>query len=872
MAASPNIPPRVPASKSVVPELPVEFTPRPRLRQLLDEAAADQVVVVTAPAGFGKTLLLADWVRDADRPETAWVKLEADDNDPRRLWSAVVSSLLALPSAARDGYLQRLAGVAALPGGVDVVEELADALDALDTPVRIVLDDVQALTGREVLQHLTRLIRRRPTGLQLVLASRADPPISIPRLRLEGRLHELRADVLRFSLDETTALLEATGLQLTPTLVASLHARTEGWAAGLRLAALALRRTDDATAFVADFSGDERSIADYLTGEILDGLGPDTQDFLRVVSVCSPLPAALAAGLSARADADRMLDELRQATALVERSSPTDYRIHALLRSYLVANLARHRPETYRDLQAAAARWWVAHDQPVHALRHAERAGDRDLIAALVHRCGLSLLLGGNLGPLQRALAAAGPEARAADPWLALTAAITHLEARALPAAATELQSARRAWPVAPSAALDALRTSAELLASTQGLADNSFPHPQPDTELVQPEVAALLHASRGAAEFGRSEGADVSLAGNELERALELAHANDLGYLEVQSLWMLATLAAVRGDLRSMAAAAAQAVAVAARRGRHPSAWSAGPMGMIAYADLLRGDPAAAVARCEEALGAGGPLPPEAAYTLHAVHGAACADLGRRPAGLAELRSARTEFGDTSVPPAILAALAVLEHRVALMTGNLGAAAEVAHWLTLRAGTTGETLLLQAWSETAAGRHQAARAIVAPVYGRSIPILLPQTMVEAQLVDAEAALQRGDEHAGRAALELALTEAETVGVVRPFAFAGPCTQELLSAQAATHGRGSFGVLVATARAAVMPVPAVPLSERELAVLALLPSLLNAREIADEFTVSVNTVKSHIRSIYAKFGVSSRREAVRHARESGLLP
>jgi LuxR family transcriptional regulator, maltose regulon positive regulatory protein len=871
MALPPNIPPRTPASKIVVPELPVEFTPRPRLRRRLDEVTGDQVVVVSAPAGYGKTLMLADWVRDSERPETAWVNVYTDDNDPRRLWSAVVSSLLAIPSAARDGRLHRVAGVAALPGGVDLVEELADTLDALDTPVRIVLDDVQELTGREVLGSLTRLTRRLPAGVRLVLASRSDPPISVPRLRLEGRLHELRGDVLRFTVDETAALLDASGLALTPVQVTMLHARTEGWAAGLRLAALALRRTDDAAAFLTSFSGDERSVAEYLTGEILDGLSPDTRDFLRVVSVCSPLPAALAAELSARADADRKLDELRRETALVERITSAYYRIHPLLRSYLVADLARLRPEAYRDLQGAAARWWFAHEEPVHALRHAERAGDGDLIAALVHRSGVPLLLDGDLGPLRRALAAAGTGARTADPWLALTAAITHLDAGALPAAAAELQNARRAWPETPSAGLAALRTSAELLATGRGLADDSFAPRPPDAELAQPEMAALLHASRGAAEFGNPEGADVSLAGTELERALELAQANDLGYLEVQSLWMLATLAAMRGDLRSMAAAAEQAVAAAARRGRHPSGWSAGPMGMLAYADLLRGDPAAAAARSAEALGTGDPLPPEAAHMLHAVHGAALADQGQRAAGLAELRAGRAEVGDTPVPPQITAALAVLEHRVALLNGNLDAAAQVATWLGSRTGASGEILLLRAWTEAAAGRHDAARAVLAPVYERATPILLAQTVVEAHLVDAEAALQIGDRAAGQAALEEALTAAEAVGVVRPFALAGPCTQELLSARAAANGRGPFAAQVAAARAAVIPDPAVLLSEREMAILTLLPSLLNAREIADEFTISVNTVKSHIRSIYAKLGVSSRREAVVHARDAGLL-
>ena len=869
MAPPPSVPPRVPTSKIVVPELPVEFTPRPLLRQLLDQATAAQVVLVSAPAGSGKTLLLADWVRGGEGPETAWVSLDADDNDPQRLWWAVLTALYALPSTSS---LARSAKAGAHPPEGDLVEAVTDVLDALDPPVRLVLDDVHELTGRDVLRDLARLIRSRPAGLRLVLTSRADPPISVPRLRLEGRVHELRADQLRFTLDDTAALLETSGLALTNAQVAVLHARTEGWAAGLRLAALALRRTDDPVAFLTHFSGDERSVADYLTGEILDALPPDTQDLLRVVSVCSPLPAALAAELSARADAERLLDELRRDTALVERATPGTYRIHPLLRSYLVADLARQRPETYRQMQATAARWWSARGEPVHALRHAERAGDGELIAQLVHRSGVALLLGGEIGPLRRALAAVGAGARTADPWLALIAAITHLDARALPAAAAELQNARRAWPETPGAGLDALRASAELLATGQGLPGWSSVALPDETPHGQPEMTALLHASRGAAEFSNPDGADVARARIELERALELARSHDLGYLEVQSLWMLATLAAMRGDYRGMSATAEQAVAAAARRGRHPSAWSAGPMGMLAYADLMRGDPAAAAARSEEALGTWDPLPPESAYTLHAVHGAALADQGQRPAGLAEMRSARAEAADTQAPPPMLAALAVLEHRVALLSGNLDAAADVAGWLDARIGETGETLLLRAWSEAAAGRHEAARTTIAPVHAPDVPILLPHTVVEAHLLDAEAALQTDDRVAGRAALEAALAAAEAVGVVRPFALAGPCTQELLNARATGNRRRQFAAQVAGARAAVVADPAVPLSERELAVLELLPSLLNAREIADEFTVSVNTVKSHIRSIYAKLGVSSRREAVAVAHDRGLLP
>src|SRR3954454_2687632 len=174
--APPTVPPHVPVSKHLIPELPTEFTDRPRLWHLLDRAAPGQVIVVSAPGGSGKTLLLADWVRSGDGPETAWISLGLDDNDPRRLWAAVVTALLAVPSVTADHRLQRLlTDVTRKPAG-DVVEALAAALDVLDLPVRLVLDDVHELIGTQVLRDLARLVRSRPAGVRLVPASRPDPP------------------------------------------------------------------------------------------------------------------------------------------------------------------------------------------------------------------------------------------------------------------------------------------------------------------------------------------------------------------------------------------------------------------------------------------------------------------------------------------------------------------------------------------------------------------------------------------------------------------------------------------------------------------------------------------------------------------------
>jgi LuxR family maltose regulon positive regulatory protein len=208
----------------------------------------------------------------------------------------------------------------------------------------------------------------------------------------------------------------------------------------------------------------------------------------------------------------------------------------------------------------------------------------------------------------------------------------------------------------------------------------------------------------------------------------------------------------------------------------------------------------------------------------------------------------------------------------VALVSGNGAAAAEVARWLGARAGSTAEHSLLKAWTEAAAGRHESARTLAARALDPDGTVLLPYTVVDAHLVEAEAALQVEDVETGRAALEAAFEAAEPLDVARPFALAGPCTQQVLDSRAQESGRGPFAAQVAAARTAIVSAVAVPLSEREMAVLSLLPSLLSAREIATEFTVSVNTVKSHIRSIYAKLGVSTRRDAVLRARERGLVP
>ena len=306
----------VPQAKIAIPQVPPELVVRAGLRADLDTASRADVTLVCAPPGYGKTMLLADWAHTSTGSDTAWVSLDRDDNDPQRLWTSVVAALAACPSVPPDSRLH--APWTWRPGTQpEFLAELTDAVPQLPRPVRLILDDVHELLDPIALHGLHTLLRNRPTGLQLVLSSRFDPPLSLPRLRLTGRLYELRADRLRFSPTETATLLERSGLNLTPTQIDTLHQRTGGWAAGLRLAALALTQTTDRDTFLDQFSGNDSSVADYLTGEILSALPEDTQEFLRVISISDPVPSGLAAELTGREDAGSLLDQLAHHTSLL---------------------------------------------------------------------------------------------------------------------------------------------------------------------------------------------------------------------------------------------------------------------------------------------------------------------------------------------------------------------------------------------------------------------------------------------------------------------------------------------------------------------------------------------------------------------------
>ena len=370
------------ATKLHLPRPQPGFVPRPRLLDQLDEGLARSLILVCAPAGFGKTALLADWVGRGGRP-VGWLSLDAGDNDPARFWRNAVAAL----DTARPGIAERVGpmlGPPAPPSFEGLVTALVNELagQLADGEVLLVLDDYHLIDSPPVHASLTFLLEHLPPGLHVVLASRADPPLPLARLRARGQLAELRAADLRFTAEEAAALLlEAAGPGLPEASVAALEARTEGWAAGLQLAALSLRGQPDAAGFVATFSGSHRYVLDYLAEEVLERQPEQLREFLLETSVLERLVGELCDAVTGRSDGQAMLEAIEAAGLFLV---PLDevrgwWRYHQLFADLLRARLQQEQPDRVPALHRNAATWSEEHGLADDAVRHALAAGDAEL-------------------------------------------------------------------------------------------------------------------------------------------------------------------------------------------------------------------------------------------------------------------------------------------------------------------------------------------------------------------------------------------------------------------------------------------------------------------------------------------------------------
>jgi LuxR family maltose regulon positive regulatory protein len=439
------------ATKIAIPRISSDLLPRSHLMIRLEEATRHELILVSTPAGFGKTTLLASWEKNTEKP-VAWLSLDRDDNDPTRFWRYVVASIASVRSGVGKPALSLL-NASAQPTPKAVITVLVNELAAQPDEFVLVLDDYHHIESPTIHDDLAFLLEQLPLGMHMVISTRSDPPFPLARFRARGQLAELRAADLRFTLDESTSLMHSVWeLNLPEESVAVLEERTEGWATGLQLAALALRGSSNPAQFIEEFSGSHRYILDYLTEEVLEQQPGDVRSFLLKTSVLDQLCGPLCDVLSGRSDSQQMLEDLERANLFLV---PLDeerhwYRYHHLFADLLLARLQSIDPQQVSTLHRNAANWYEEHGLISDAIRHALAAGEAAWAARLVEQHVEEILRRGEGETLRAWLAALPHEAVRARPRLALAQAIAAFNAGHLQVAEPLLEEAEQALATSP--------------------------------------------------------------------------------------------------------------------------------------------------------------------------------------------------------------------------------------------------------------------------------------------------------------------------------------------------------------------------------------------------------------------------------------
>jgi LuxR family transcriptional regulator, maltose regulon positive regulatory protein len=891
------------ATKLHVPQPRPGFVARPRLLERLAEGTARELVLVCTPAGFGKSTLLGDWAR-RNRQPVAWLSLDEGDNDPVRFWRYLAAALdLALPGlGARRVPLLRDPRSASPE---ELMTVLINLLAARSEQSTLVLDDYHLIGASPVHRDLGFLLGRLPPQLRLVVASRADPPLPLARMRARGQLVELRAADLRFTADETAALVRQTaGLELPADSLAALSARTEGWVAGLQLAALSLRGRSDPAGFVATFSGSHRYVLDYLAEEVLERQPAHVREFLLETSVLTRLCGALCDAVTGRADSQQLLERVEAANLFLV---PLDevrgwWRYHHLFADLLQVRLLQELPDQVPELHHAAAAWFEEQGLIDEAIHHAMAAGAADWAARLVEDHFSRLLWRSEDVTVDRWLAALPPAVVSARPWLCLALAARASLAGRLEEVEPLLEAAERAHAAGSGA------PPATLAGATTSL-----------TEDV-PTMVAMLRANlaRTYGDAGPAtklaERSAAGLAGDN-----EIAHAM-IYWARAQADWLGGRLAQAERTL---------ALVITAYRTAGVPVQAATIYYELGQVQQARGRLEAALSTCREALEAATAihpaLPPAGAAHVrmadvlrqrneldaalgHATRGIElCRQLGYAwplAAGLASLAWIRHGQGDQAgarlsmaeaeqvLPDPRLVELfnpaPVQAARLAVVQGRT---ADAARWVrdrglgiddALSYPREGEYLVLARLlvAEQAPNR---ALALLARLHAAAAGQERTGSVIEVRVVQALALHAAGDEAGALDALGEALALAWGEGYLRVFVEEGPPIASLLG-KLTTTGRRARGVPLdylrrlqeafaqeGAAMATAQPGLVQPLSDRELEVLELVAAGKANREIAEELVVALDTVKKHVTHILDKLGASNRTQAVTRARGLGLI-
>lgn len=808
----------------------------------LDRAAEKKVTVISAPAGSGKTTLLRLWTgRPGPRHRIAFV---TGQRDTQQFWldllGAVGGDVAPTPAFTGDAMATKV-------------------LSAIgDDPVVLVIDDLHEVASPE---QLSPLLTNLPPHAHAIVASRHDPPLRLHRLRLAGELAEIRAAQLRFTQEETRELVATARLRLPDHVTTLLHQRTEGWAAGLRLAVLSLAGHPDPERFVAEFSGSDRTVAEYLTAEMLERQPAEVQRLLLRTSVLDRVNGELADLLTGLSGSARILLDLEDANAFVVSLDPgrTWFRYHHLFAGLLRLALRRTQAEEIPSLHRLAARWFAEHARPADAIRHLQAAGDWTEAARLLTDHALSMTLDGQAGTVTALLRAMPADE---SPELALVHAIAELDQMRLDEAAAHLEIARS------HTRLRMAVTSLDLLlARLRGHFDGMCAQVDALPPITGRSTAEIAVASdlRAIAllNIGVTEAWALRLADSEkhLQEGADLARDIGRPYLEVACRAHLG-FAATGHSFALARQRSEEAIALAAQHD-----WDTEPVIAPAQATLAgtliwtgefdHGEQW--LDRARHATRSGGE--PGIRLLVHLVSATLHAARGHHRQALAEFVAAG------QVP----------------MVGQHALAGQITAWTIAtqaRCGMLNEARAALAATNLHAGELRNATAVLRLAEGNPAaarhelePIRDGIARVEAHLLEALACRDLGDQPAARAAIEQALDLAERDRLILPFAMTG--AWELLESLPGTAHAALVADILDAVRHGAPPPPTLPpaeeLSPSELRVLRYLPTNLTRPEIAGQLSISLNTVNTHIRRIYAKLGTTDRSAAVQRGRELRLL-
>jgi LuxR family maltose regulon positive regulatory protein len=865
-------------TKLFIPSLRSSLVPRPQLIAKLNRERSYKLILVSAPAGYGKTTLLTEWI-DQIRADVAvcWLSLDEDDSDRQQFFNYLAAAIRPLPDS-QSSLLQLLQSPQTLPAK-NLMAAFVNDVTPVSTSFLLVLDDYHAIELAEIDQAVAFLLDNMPPQMTLAITSRADPGFPISRLRARDKLIELRADDLRFTEAEAALFLrQSMNLTLSSAQVAALENRTEGWIAGLQMAALSMQKRDDVTGFIDSFTGSHRFIMDYLLEEVLNQQPAEVQAFLLQTAVLTRLNADLChAVVGIGADASQqILEELYRHNIFL---TPLDderrwYRYHHLFADLLRQRLQQNMAECeVAELHCQASQWYEANSLELEAFHHAVAANDVERALRLIEGEGLPLYFRGEAIPVRH--------------WL-----------ESLPEA--EFKARPSLWVTYASVLTMTGRLHGnieEILQAAETAVQDAVPDDKTNDLLGQ--IAAI----RAMLAVTKSQ---VNTIVTQSRRALELLHPDNAS-MRTTTTWTLGYAYQVQGDRAAAGQAYAETIAHSQKSGNIMTEIAATTcLGQIQETENKTHQAAKTFQRILQLVGdPPWPAACEACVGLARIHYQwndleTAEQFGQQGLALARqlenvdtpaacgvlLARVKLAQGDTAGARARLAEaeqfvrqhhfdhwvgeITAVRIQMFLHQGNLTAAAQLAETHDLPLG--------EARVKLAQGDPTAALAALEPARQQAEANDWADERLQAMVLQALAYDAAGESEKAVQLLGAALALAESGGLIRLFVDKGPAMAALLR-EAVKQGvapdfvqqlLAALGEMAVTQPQTTQPLPD-PLSDRELEVLKLLTTSLSGPEIARELMVSLNTMRTHTKNIYSKLGVNSRRTAVRRAEELNLL-